>query len=87
MDQKIQKMYKFVYSETTGCYENVSLLLRGTFYTYGVSANKNEAFEDMKNHEFICYLKLSEANIIIFSFNHYCILNRLLKIFCSFSAT
>ena len=55
-------MYKFVYSETTGCYENVPVLLRGTFYTYSVSANKNETFvikinEDMKNHEFICYLK------------------------------
>ena len=37
-------MYKFVYSETTGCFENVLLLLRGTFYTYGVSANKNETF-------------------------------------------
>ena len=38
-------MYKFVYSETTGCYENVPVLLRGTtFYTYSVSANKNETF-------------------------------------------
>ena len=41
---KNPKMYKFVYSETTGCYENVPLLLRGTFYTYSVSANKNETF-------------------------------------------
>ena len=36
---------KFVYSETTGYYENVPVLLRGTFYTYtSVSANKNETF-------------------------------------------
>ena len=41
---KNPKMYKFVYSETTGCYKNVPLLLRGTFYTYSVSANKNETF-------------------------------------------
>ena len=32
---KNPKMYKFVYSETTGYYENVPVLLRGTFYTYG----------------------------------------------------
>ena len=37
-------MYKFVYSETTGYYENVPVLLRGTFYTYGVSANKKKNF-------------------------------------------
>ena len=36
--------YKFVYSETTGYYENVPVLLRGTFFTYSVSANKNETF-------------------------------------------
>ena len=41
---KNPKMYKFVYSETTGCYKNVPLLLGGTFYTYSVSANKNETF-------------------------------------------
>ena len=43
------------YSETTGYYENVAVLLSGTFYTYSVSANKNETFiinEDMKNHEY-----------------------------------
>ena len=44
-------MYKFVYSETTGCYENVPLLLRGAFYTYGVSANKNETFIIEWRHE------------------------------------
>ena len=38
------RMYKFVYSETTGCYGNVPVLLRGMFYTYGVSANKNKTF-------------------------------------------
>ena len=32
-------MYKFVYSETTGYYINVPV-----FYTYSVSANKNETF-------------------------------------------
>ena len=48
---KNPKMYKFVYSETTGCYENVPLLLRGTFYTYGVSANKNETFIIKWRHE------------------------------------
>ena len=39
-------MYKFVYSETTGYYENVPVLLRGTFcaYAYSVSANKIETF-------------------------------------------
>ena len=31
---KNPKMYKLVYSETTGHYENVPVLLRGTFYTY-----------------------------------------------------
>ena len=41
---KNPKMYKLVYSETTGHYENVPVLLRGTFYTYSVSANKNETF-------------------------------------------
>ena len=48
-------VHKFVYSETTGYYENVAVLLSGTFYTYSVSANKNETFiinEDMKNHEY-----------------------------------
>ena len=49
------------YSETTGYYENVAVLLSGTFYTYSVSANKNETFiinEDMKNHEyFVIILK------------------------------
>ena len=69
-------VYKFVYSETTGYYENVPVLLRGTFYTYSVSANKN--------HEHFVIWKLSEANIIIFSLNYFCVLNRLLKIFCSF---
>ena len=39
-----KSMYKFVYSETTGYYENVPVLLRGMFYTYSVSANKNETF-------------------------------------------
>ena len=48
---KNPEMYKFVYSETTGCYENVPLLLRGTFYTYGVSANKNETFIIKWRHE------------------------------------
>ena len=37
-------MYKFVYSETTGYQENVPVLLRGTFYTDSVSANKNATF-------------------------------------------
>ena len=41
---KNPKMYKFVYSETIGYYENVPLLLRGTFNTYSVSANENETF-------------------------------------------
>ena len=48
-------VHKFVYSETTGHYENVPVLLSGTFYAYSVSANKNETFiinEDMKNHEY-----------------------------------
>ena len=57
---KNPKMYKFVYSETIGYYENVPVLLRGTFNTYSVSANENETSIikwDMKNHEFICYLK------------------------------
>ena len=40
---KIQKCIN-LYSETTGYYENVPVLLRGTFYTYSVSANKNETF-------------------------------------------
>ena len=48
---KNPKMYKFVYSETTGWYENVPLLLRGTFYTCGVSANKNETFIIKWRHE------------------------------------
>ena len=74
--------YKFVYSETTGYYENVPVLLRGTFYTYSVSANKNETCVIEWRH--VVIWKLSEANIIIFCLNYYCILNRLLKIFCSF---
>ena len=45
------KMYKFVYSETTGCYGNVPVLSRGTFYTYGVSANKNKTFIIKWRHE------------------------------------
>ena len=85
---KNPKMYKFVYSETTGYYENVPVLLRGTFFTYSVSANKNETFiiimKTWKIMNLFVIWKLSEANIIIFSFNDYCILNRLLKIFCSF---
>ena len=44
-------MYKFVYSETTGCYGNVPVLSRGTFYTYGVSANKNKTFIIKWRHE------------------------------------
>ena len=37
--------YNFVHSETTGgYYENVPILLRGTFYAYSVSANKIETF-------------------------------------------
>ena len=58
-------VHKFVYSETTGYYENGPVLLSGTFYTYSVSANKNETFiinEDMKNHEYFVIWKLSEAN-------------------------
>ena len=53
------KRYKFVYSETTGFYENVPVLLRGTFYTYSVSSMKLSSLDkDMKNHEYICcYLK------------------------------
>ena len=54
-------MYKFVYSETTGYYENVPVLLRGTFFTYSVKVQikmkLSSLYEDMKNHEFICYLK------------------------------
>ena len=78
------KMYKFVYSETTGYYINVPV-----FYTYSVSANKNETFIIEWRHEkwwIFCYLKTQWGlyNIIIFSLNYYCILNRLLKIFCSF---
>ena len=48
-------MYKVVYSETTGYYENVPVLLR-SFYT--VQCKCNETFinillnEDMKNHEY-----------------------------------
>ena len=48
---KNPKMYKFVYSETTGYYENVPVLLRGTFFTYSVSANKNETFIIIWRHE------------------------------------
>ena len=53
------KRYKFVYSETTGFYENVPVLLRGTFYSYSVSSMKLSSLDkDMKNHEYICcYLK------------------------------
>ena len=29
-----KSMYKFVYSETTGYYENVPVFLSGIFYTY-----------------------------------------------------
>ena len=43
--------YKFVYSETTGYYENVPILLRGTFYAYSVSANKIETFIIKWRHE------------------------------------
>ena len=53
-------VHKFVYGETTGYYENVPVLLSGIFYTYSVSANKNETFiinEDMKNHEYFVILK------------------------------
>ena len=52
--------YKFVDSKTTGYYENVRVLLRGTFYTYSVSANKNETFIIEWRHEkswIFCYLK------------------------------
>ena len=56
-----KSMYKFVYSETTGYnYKNVPVFLRGTFYTYSVSANKNDTFIIEWRHEkswIFCYLK------------------------------
>ena len=48
---KNPKMYEFVYRETTSCHENVPVLLRGTFYTYSVSANKNKTFVIKWRHE------------------------------------
>ena len=49
---KIQNV--FVYkSETTVYYKNVPVLLRGTFYTYSVSAMKlSWLSEHMKNYEY-----------------------------------
>ena len=42
-----------VYSETAGYYENVPVILRGTFYTYGVSAMRLSSLnEEMKNYEY-----------------------------------
>ena len=70
-------------SETTGYYINVPV-----FYTYSVSANKNGTFIIEWRHKkswIFCYLKSQWGyNMVIFSLNQYCILNRLLKIFYSF---
>ena len=55
----------FVYCATTGYYEDVPVLLRGTFYTYSISAMKLLSFNaDVKNYEYFVIWKLIEANII-----------------------
>ena len=68
---KNPKMYKFIYSETTGCYENVPVLLRGTFYTYSVSANKNKTFVIKWRHEkswiYLLFENLVRLIILLFS--------------------
>ena len=75
---KIQHV--FVYKKgTTGYYENIHVLLRGTFYT-----QEQWNFHHWMKTWIFCYLKLSEANIIL---SPWIIIaswtNILLKIFCS----
>ena len=62
---KIQNV--FVYkSETTVYYKNVPVLLRGTFYTYSVSAMKlSWLSEDMKNYEYFV-ISNSAVRLILF---------------------
>ena len=68
MGDRLIQVWLYMWNYCTGYYENVPVLLRGTFYTYIVSAmNLSSLIEDMKNYECFVIWKLSEANIIIWA--------------------
>ena len=48
-----------IYSETTGYYKNVPLLLRGAFYRHSVSAMKLSSLNELRHEKswIFCYLK------------------------------